>query len=126
MKIRGILLSTVVLSSISALVVTAVYVFDLWLLSSNIDLSPTDALFVEGIFFLIIGFLLLLGRGGISPTSRKAAILAASAGAISGRDTIGPDEMLRRDAWKAKGFTRMALILIISGVIMIALYFILL
>ena len=126
MKIRSILLNTAILSCISALVVMAVYLFDIWLLSSNINLSPTDALFIEGIFFLIIGFLLLLGRGGISLTTRKAVILAASAGAISGRDTIGPDEMLRRDAWKAKGFTHMALILILSGAFMIALYFLML
>jgi hypothetical protein len=126
MKIRGILLNTAILSCISALVVIAVYLFDILLLPSNINLSTTDALFIEGIFFLIIGFLLLLGRGGISLTSRKAAILAASAGAISGRDTIGPDEMLRRDAWKPKGFTRIALILILSGVFMIVLYFLML
>jgi hypothetical protein len=126
MKIRSILLNTAILSCISALVVIAVYLLDIWLLSSNINLSPTDALFIEGIFFLIIGFLLLLGRGGISLTSRKAAILAASAGAISGRDTMGPDETLRRDAWKPKGFTRMALILILSGAFMIALYFLML
>jgi hypothetical protein len=126
MKIRSILLNTAILSCISALVVMAVYLFDIGLLSSNINLPPPDGLFIEGIFFLIIGFLLLLGKGGISLTTRKAAILAASAGAISGRDTIGPDEMLRRDAWKAKGFTRIALILILSGAFMIVLYFLML
>jgi hypothetical protein len=123
MKIRSILLNTARFSGISVLVVTAVYLVNVWLLSSNNLLSPTDALFIEGIFFLIIGLLLLLGRGGISRTSRGAAMLAASAEAVSGRDTICPNEIFRRDAWKAEGFTRIALIFILSGVFMILLYF---
>jgi hypothetical protein len=123
MNIRSILLNTAMFSGISVLMVMAVYLVDVWLLSSNANLSPTEALFIEGIIFVIIGLLLLLGRGGISRTSRSAAILTASAGAVSGRDTIGPNEIFRRDAWKAEGFTRTALILTLSGVFMILLYF---
>lgn len=123
MKIRSILLNTAAYSGISLVVVVAVYLVDLWLLSASTRLSPTDALFVEGIIFLLIGLLLLIGRGGISRASLSAAMLAAKAGAIYGRDIIGPNEIFRRDAWRAKGFTRAALILILSGVLMILAYF---
>lgn len=123
MKIRTVLLNTAMYGGVSLLVLAATYLVDLWLLPSNTGLSPTDALFVEGIMFLILGLLLLLGRGGINRVSISAAILASEAEAIYGRDIVGPNEILRQDAWKARGFTRTALVLIFSGLLMILAYF---
>jgi hypothetical protein len=40
------------------------------------------------------------------------------------KKTIEPSEIFRRDAWKAKGFTRLGLILIMTGIILLALYFV--
>ena len=123
MKSRNILVSIMMFSSISLLITIATYFLNIWLFSSSEPFSPTDAFFLEGIIFLISGLLLLLGRGGINLWSQKAAILSALAEAVYGEDTVGPDEMFRRDRWKPKGFIRLALILILAGVFMILIYF---
>lgn len=122
MKNRNILFNVVVLSSISILITIATYFVNIWLFSSSKYLSPTDAFFIEGITFLISGLLLLLGRGGINLWSQRAAILSALAEAIYDADTVGPDEMFRRDRWKPKGFIRIALILMLAGLFMILIY----
>jgi len=120
------------LSCISVVITVAFYFVNVWLLS-DVGLlkfsiirriySPTDFLFFEGIVFLILGALFLLGRGGINLWSVKAAILSALAETVYHKDTIGPDEEFRRDRWKPGGFTRFALILILAGVFMILVYF---
>jgi hypothetical protein len=65
----------------------------------------------------------LLGRGGLNLWSVRAAILAATASAVSDSDTVGPEEIMRRDAWRARGFARFGLILVLAGVFMLAAYF---
>jgi hypothetical protein len=122
-KIRTILLNIAAYSGIPLLMLAALYFVNLRFLSSNVRLSPTDALFIEGVILLTIGLLFLIGRGGINRASLSAAIIAAEANAIYGTDTAGPNEILQRDAWKARGFTRTALVLILSGVLMILTYF---
>jgi hypothetical protein len=123
MKNAYTLLNLVVLSGISALITSIIYLADFLLLSTNEYFSPTDAMFIEGILCIVAGLLLLLGRGGIDLWSQRAAILSALAEAIYHRDTVGPSEELRRDKWKPQGFIRLALILILAGVIMILIYF---
>jgi len=123
MRSLNVLLNITALSSISAFIAVAAYLFNVQFLSGSKDLSPTDALFLEGISLFIIGLLLLLGRGGINRWSQRAAILSALAGAILKGDTVGPSEVLRRDRWKAQGFIRLAFILILAGVLMILIYF---
>ena len=123
MKLRIILLNVAMLLGISALVALATYSVNLWFLSSYKELSPTDAMFFEGMFSILIGFLLLIGRGGINISSQKAAVLAALAGAVFKQGSMGPSEIMRRDRWKPEGFTRAALILILAGVFMILVYF---
>jgi len=109
-------------TGISLLITVAAYFVNTWLFSSSEYFSPTDIFFVEGILFLIAGFLLLLGRGGINLWSQKAAILSALAEAVYGGDTVGPAETLRKDMWRSKGFVRIALILMLTGVFMILIY----
>ena len=123
MKSKSVLLNLAAFSSISALITLVTYLVNVWLLSSNELFAPTDALFLEGIIFLIAGLLFLLGRGGINLWSQRAAILSALAEAIYHKDTVGPSEELRRDKWKPQGFIRLALILILAGVFMILTYF---
>ncbi|MEM2105388.1 MAG: DUF308 domain-containing protein [Candidatus Bathyarchaeia archaeon] len=113
------------LIGISLIVACATYIINLWIFSSNSRFSPTEASFVEGILYIIIGVLFLLGSGGISLTSQRAAALASAASAL-GKDVIGPSEIFRRDAWKPKGFTRLGLILIMAGIILLIFYFALL
>jgi len=120
---RKIVLSLLMFSSVALLITIGFYFINLQLFSSSGYLSPNDAFFLEGVLFLIIGFLLLLGRGGINLWSQRAAILSALAGAVYKKDTVGPNEMYERDRWKPEGFTRLALILIITGVIMLLIYF---
>lgn len=123
MKAKMAAFNLLVFSGCSLLITVATYFVNLWLFFGNERFSPTDLLFIEGMICFIIGLLLLLGRGGIGPTSRRAAILSALAGAVFGEDTVGPSEIYRRDAWKPKGFTRLALILMIAGAFMILAYF---
>ena len=120
---KRVLLNFAALELGSLLITLLVYFVNILLLSSNEWVSPTDALFVEGAVSVLVGFLLLLGRGGISFWSKTAAILAAAASAVSGGETVGPGEILRRDAWRASGFLRLGLILLLAGLFMLAAYF---
>lgn len=124
MKIRVVLLNATVYSGISLLVLGVVYLVDLEFLSSFLHLSPADAMFIEGLIFIIVGLVFLVGKGGISRTSLSAVMMAAKAKAIYGRDIVGPNEIFQQDAWKARGFTRTALILMFSGALMILVYFV--
>jgi hypothetical protein len=123
MKSKNVVLNLVVLSSISLIITIATYFANIWILSSSKYLSPTDAFFLEGMIFLLSGLLLLLGRGGINLWSQKAAIYSALAEALYHGDVVGPDGILRKDRWQPEGFTRLALILIITGIFMIVVYF---
>ena len=123
MDIKTILLNVAVYSGVSLLVLVAVYLVDLWFLSSYLQLSALETLSMEGVMLIILGLLFLVGTGGINLGSLSAAMISAKAKAIFRGDIAGPDEVLRRDTWKAKGFTRTALILLFSGVLMILVYF---
>ena len=117
------LLNVAVIALVSVFIAFSVYSVNVLMLSSNEWVSPTEALFVEGVVSVLVGLGVLLGRGGISSWSKAAAILAAAASALSGTETVGPGEIMRRDVWKARGFLRAGLVLLISGVLMLAAYF---
>jgi hypothetical protein len=123
MKTGKILLNLATFSGISILIAICFYFVNVRFFSSIKYFSSTDAFFIEGMILLLCGILLLLGRGGINLWSQKAAILSALAGAVYDEDTIGPNEILRKDRWKPEGFTRLALILILAGVFMLIIYF---
>ncbi len=72
--------------------------------------------------FVLGGVGFLLGSGGISQNTAKAAILASAASA-AGKETVGPSEIMRRDAWKPKGHIRLGLTLVIAGIVLIILSF---
>lgn len=118
------MLGLAILSGISALITVVIYFLNVWLLSGKEYFSPTDALFLEGVVFLALGLFLLLGRGGISLWSKRAAILSALAEGLYGEDTVGPSEIFRRDKWKPEGFIRLGLVLTLTGVLMIVIYFV--
>ncbi|MEM3622858.1 MAG: hypothetical protein QXZ02_03710 [Candidatus Bathyarchaeia archaeon] len=113
------------LIGISVIVACATFVVNIWLFSPHPRFSPAEASFIESLLYIIVGALLLLGSGGITRTSQRAAMLASAAKAL-GKEVIGPSEIFRRDAWKPKGFTRLGLILIMAGIILLILYFVLL
>ncbi len=110
--------------AIASLIAVAAYVLDVMLFSSSTIISPSEALFVEGVAILLIGIMFLLGRGGINYSSKEAAILSAATEAMSGAETVGPAEQMRRDTWKSKGFSRAGIILVVAGALMLAGYFV--
>jgi len=124
MSKKNILLAVARISVISLLISVAVLFLNVWLFSSSKHYAPIEMLFIEGVLFIIGGVLLLLGRGGINLWSLKAIVLSALAEALYDTDTVGPSEILRHDKWKPQGFVRLALVLIVSGVFMILIYFI--
>ena len=105
------------------LAVLVVYFLNLLVLPSRSFISPTEALFIEGIVFLNLGICLLMGRGGMSFASFRAALLSAEAEAVCGVESVGPAELMRRDSWKPKGFRRASLVLLLIGGLLIITYF---
>jgi hypothetical protein len=77
---------------------------------------------LEGIFFVLSGLLIFIGSGGISGKSLKAALLASAAKAISDKEVIGPSEIYRRDTWKPKGYTRLGLVLNLTGLFLLIIH----
>jgi hypothetical protein len=115
--------NAILLIAISLVISIIVYFLDVWILSSNTPIPFKDALFFEGLLITLFGLITLLGSGGISRTSRAAAMLSSAAKAISDKDFIGPAEILERDAWRPKGFARMGLILLMTGIFLLVIYF---
>ena len=116
------------------LVVVVFYALNFWIWNyalskeylAKIFLTQNDALFLEGMFLVIFGLMLLLGRGGISLWSVRAAILGAALDALygrKGRRAPGPSEVFQRDTWKPSGFVVFSLVLIFAGIVLILLYF---
>ncbi len=113
-----------ILVSVSLMLTAIVYFINYTLLFSTAYVSSTDMLFVEGILFIILGILLILGSGGINLWSVKAAILGAATEAVYGEGGVTPSELFKRDSWKAKGFPRLGLVLLMAGLFMLVIYFI--
>jgi hypothetical protein len=108
---------------VSLTVACATYVVDFWLFSSICPGgSAKDASFLEGIISIPSGFLLLLGSGGISQRTERAAHIAATTDSVSG-EAVGPSEVFRRDAWKPEGFVRAGLVMMIAGLFLLFIYF---
>lgn len=82
--------NALILIGISLMIACGTYLLNGWFFSSHPFMSRTDATFVEGIFFIFVGFLVLIGSGGVTRTSQKAAMLASAAKAFSNKDAIGP------------------------------------
>jgi len=115
---------SIVLVAVASTVLTCVvYAANVLLLSQNQHFTPADASFLEGVIFASMGALFLIGSGGITRGSQRAAMLAATAGAISDEQSIGPGKIYRQDVWKTKGFKRLGLTLIITGIALLAIYF---
>ena len=123
MSVRKIASGLLFLVGIAVIIMAVAYFVNIWLFSNFRYITPHEGFFVEGVFLLIFGILLLLGRGGINVWTLKAAILAAAAEAVYGHDTVGPNEAMRRDRWKPQGYTRFALLLLMTGLLMLATYF---
>lgn len=108
--------------ALSSLIVLIFFAANVSLLSSSKLITPNEALFIEGVISVLVGFLLLLGRGGLNPSNQAGAVLAAAAEAVCGAENVGPAESMRRDAWKSKGFIRAGLVLFVAGLLMLIAY----
>jgi len=97
--------------SLTATALTCVANFGLFI--SNPQFSQSEASFLEGIMLMIIGILFILGSGGLNLASKKAVELARA---------LGPSETFRRDRWKPKGFTRLGIVLVMTGIEMLLVF----
>lgn len=111
------------LAVVSTILASVIYVLNVQLFSSNRRITPIDISFLEGMILVALGALFLIGSGGISRSTQRAAAIAATASAY-GAETVGPREIFRRDSWKPKGLTRLGLTLIFTGTILLVIYFI--
>lgn len=111
------------LASVSFIVAVVLFFLNIQFFPARPYMKPADGAFIEGIFLVLSGLLIFIGSGGIGPASRKAAMLASAAKAISDKDVIGPSEIYRRDAWKPKGYTRLGLVLFLTGLLLLIIYF---
>jgi hypothetical protein len=115
--------NVLILLGTSLVMAFAIYLVNFLFFSSNESVSPGDASFMEGLLLVVVGALAYLGSGGISRTSQKAAMLSAAASA-AGAEVVGPGEIFRKDAWKPKGFVRLGLISVLTGIFLIIIYFV--
>lgn len=87
----------------------------------------TDAFFMEGVVTLLLGFLLLLGSGGINRWTMEAILKSSVADWLYKKETnkehVRPSEIWHADIWKPKGFPRVGLVCIFAGLVMILIYF---
>ena len=90
---------------------------------SAILYPPSEIAGADAILLILGGALFLLGSGGISRNTASAALRASVASAF-GKETVGPGEMMRRDAWRPKGYKLLGLTLIVAGVFSIFLAFV--
>ena len=94
---------------------------NLFILPHDVLLTVYDWFFFEGIFCLVLSVLFALGRGGIDAYTLRSARAAALADAVYGKD-YEVSETFKKDKWRPEGFPKAALVLLISGIVMIVIY----
>jgi len=122
MKRKSVLSNALVFLIVPLLITVAQYCANVLmmplLLSRNILVSPTELLLYEGLLFVIVGFLYLLGARGAG-SEEAVRIAALNKTILRDDDTVGPSRIFRDYIWNPKGHLRLALVLIITGVLMI-------
>jgi hypothetical protein len=116
---KGKILLNLTLFICIPIIITAVfYFFDVWFMPPL--LTSAGWLISEGLLFLVLG-ILVLGKRGIDAYARWTAIVFAASRTAHGEDTAqeSPSEIMRRTDGEPQGSKRHALILILTGVIMI-------
>ena len=122
MSSRQIASGLLFLAGIAAIITVVVYFVNIWLLARALSVNkvtPHEAFFVEGLLFLVSGFLLLVRGGGID----FWAIREAFGRRIWGRVAVDTNEPVRRERWRPQGLIGLALVLLITGFFMLVLYF---
>jgi hypothetical protein len=122
MKPRGVLSNVILFLILPVLIVVLQYYANVTILSGNRYLSPTEVLFYEGILYVIVGLLFLMGMRNYN-LRRAGEVVAIAKTFPSGDEYVGRSAFFRRYIWQVKGSTRLGLILIFSGLLMIAVYF---
>lgn len=126
MKRKSVLLNALVFLIVPVLITTTQYYANVLIvpfaLRLDISVSPTELLLYEGIIFLIVGFLTFLGTSGAgSEDAARIVVLAKTI--FRNNKTVGPSRIFRDYIWNPKGYLRVALVLMITGVLMILTYF---
>jgi hypothetical protein len=118
-----ILTRTVLLLFLEVGVILLVFAgLNFFVLPRTQDLTAFDWFLFEGILFIIISVLFALGRGGIDAYTLRSAATAAVADAVYGKD-YQVSEVFRKDKWKPEGFPKAALVLLVTGIVMLIIYF---
>jgi hypothetical protein len=131
---RNVVLNLVVLLGLAGLIVAGTYVFNLWVQTRYpmtwwglLPLTVLDMVFFEGVGFILLGLLLLVGSGGINRWTVETVFKSSIADWVYGRegdeDRVKPSELFRADTWKPRGFPRVGLTLLLAGVLMGVIYF---
>jgi len=135
MKKKNVVFNLAVMLIISVLIVRGLDLFNFWFGfrwkevwgGGDLGLPMHHMFFAEGIMFLLLGFLLLLGSGGINLWTISAILNSSVADWIYGKESnkehVRPSEILRVDRWQPKGLPYAGLICIFAGIIMILTYF---
>jgi hypothetical protein len=87
----------------------------------GIYLRAYDWFFFEGILCLVLSALFAFGRGGIDAYTVRSARTRALADAVSGEDH-GTSGTFRKDRWRPEGFPKAALVLLITGIVLLIIY----
>lgn len=133
MRIKNTVLNVAIILGVSSLIVSAVYSFNLWiytLITVEGSVSDPEArawandfLLLEGILFPLGGFLLLLGEGEMDWRTRRRREQDRLSGEEPDEQRMQPSEIFRADRSAGRGFVRIALSLILSGIFMILICF---
>ena len=129
MRSRNVLLNMLIFLSLSSLLVFILFLFNQWLLDTSVafGLSQADLFFIEGVFIGPVGFLLLLGKGGINSWTLGVVLdrsvrnwffardveekIDRARWRAKGPEPVQPSEIFRADTWQPLGFIRLGLIL---------------
>jgi hypothetical protein len=116
-------LRIILLLFLEVFVVVAFFSFlNFYVLPTRGSVRVYDWFLFEGVICVIFSVLFALGRGGIDAYTLQSAATAAATDAIYGTK-YGVSEAFRKDKWKPQGFPKAALVLLVSGLVMLAAYF---
>lgn len=106
-------------------VFAVVFVFsaiNFFILPHNSSIRMFDWFLLEGIFCIIVSILFALGRGGLDAYTLRSAATVAAADALYDEEHKVSD-VFQKDKWKPSGFPKAALVLLVSGAILLLVYF---
>lgn len=120
---RKLLLHVILFLFLEVVAIVSFFGFvNFFVLPTGVGIRAYDWFLFEALFCIIISVLFALGRGGINAYTLRSATTAAATDAIYGTE-YSVTETFRKDKWKPQGFPKTALVLLVAGLVMLAVYF---